>query len=426
MGAQRLTELFDRYGRDTVEACFDAILQKCADTYRREILPRIPDGTYEWEDYIEHDGVDPPRLHGIRMRMTKTRDKITLDLRGTAPQTKGPINWPGNYAEGRFLKKWIAVILRNLAESPERAADLDVNEGICDVIDIIFPDEPTIVSPRFPAPTNARSFTILRLLGIFAGVLAQAVDGFMPADQETIRYWGLHGFEPDGTFFLLREVLGGGSGGRYYADGSDAIHIVPNSKNLPAEFAETRFPIMIEKLGLATDSGGPGTFRGGLGYDKHIRLLQDAAFISTADRSILAPYGVKGGKAAQPYRATINPDTPTGRHLPGLNDDVPLKAGDILRLQTTGGGGWGDPLERDTAAVLLDALQGKVSAGSAETDYGVVLTGEGDDLRVDEEATTQLRARMTEHRGEATLIDRGPGYERLRSGAAAPPNAGSM
>jgi N-methylhydantoinase B len=418
MGAQRLSELFERYGRETVEACFEAILQKCADTYRREILPKIPDGTYEWEDYIEHDGVDPPKLHQIRMTMTKTPEKIVLDLRGTHPQTKGPINWPGNYCEGRFLKKWIAVILRNLAESPERAAELDVNEGICDVIEIIFPDEPTIVSPRFPAPTNARSFTILRLLGIFAGVLAQAVDGFMPADQETIRYWGLHGFEPDGTFFLLREVLGGGSGGRYYADGSDVIHIVPNSKNLPAEFAETRFPIVIERLGLATDSGGPGLYRGGLGYDKHIRLLQDAAFISTADRSILAPYGVKGGKAALPYRATINPDTPDERHLPGLNDDVPLRAGDVLRLQTTGGGGWGDPLQRDPAAVLLDVVQGKVSARSAREDYGVVLTGEGDDLQVHAEATAHLRDQLAQIRGEMPLIDRGPGYEKLRVGSA--------
>jgi N-methylhydantoinase B len=417
MGAQRLSELFNRYGRETVEACFEAILQKCADTYRREILPKIPDGTYEWEDYIEHDGVDPPKLHQIRMRMTKTPEKITLDLRGTHPQTKGPINWPGNYAEGRFLKKWIAVILRNLAESPERAAELDVNEGICDVIDIIFPEEPTIVSPRFPAPTNARSFTILRLLGVFAGVLAQAVEGDMPADQETIRYWGLHGFEPDGTFFLLREVLGGGSGGRYYADGSDVIHIVPNSKNLPAEFAETRFPIVIEKLGLATDSGGPGKFRGGLGYDKHIRLLQDAAFISTADRSILAPYGVNGGKAAHPYRATINPDTPDERRLPGLNDDIPLKAGEILRLQTTGGGGWGDPLERDPTMVLLDVLQGKVSAESARDDYGVVLVGKGDDLEVDEAATSVLRRRIAEAREDLPLIDRGPGYENLRTQA---------
>ena len=92
--------------RLTVEACFEAILEKCADTYRREILPKIPDGTYVWEDYIEHDGIEPPKLHQIRMTMTKTREKIVLDLRGTHPQTKGPINWPGNYCEGRFLKKW--------------------------------------------------------------------------------------------------------------------------------------------------------------------------------------------------------------------------------------------------------------------------------------------------------------------------------
>ena len=413
MGAERMIELFQRYGRDVVEACFEAILEKCAETYRREILPRIPDGTYVWEDYVEHDGIDPPKLHQIRMTMTKTVDKITLDLRGTHPQTRGPINWPGNYAEGRFLKKWIAVVLRNLADSPERAAEIDVNEGICDVIDIIFPEEPTIVSPVFPAPTNARSFTILRLIGVFAGVLAHAVGGRMPADQETIRYWGLHGFEPDGTFFLLREVLGGGSGGRYYADGSDVIHIVPDSKNLPAEFAETRFPIIIERLALATDSGGPGKRRGGLGYEKDIRVLQDVAFISTADRTILSPYGVAGGKAALPYRAVINPGTPDERYLPGLNDDVALHAGDVLRLMTTGGGGWGDPLERESDCVLLDVIQGKISAESARDDYGVVLLGDGDHMKVDGAATAELRREMALVRPPLQLIDRGPGYAQL-------------
>jgi N-methylhydantoinase B len=415
MGAVRMQELFERYGRQTVEGCFDALIQRCADAFRTEIFPRIPDGTYSWEDYIEHDGVDPPKLHQIRMTMTKTPEKITLDLRGTHPQTRGPINWPGNYCEGRFLKKWIAIILRNLADTPQRAAELDVNEGVCEILDVIFPEEPTIVSPRFPAPTNARSFTILRLIGIFAGVLAQAVDGYMPADQETIRYWGLHGFEPDGTFFLLREVLGGGSGGRYYADGSDVIHIVPNSKNLPAEFAETRFPIVIERLALATDSGGAGKYRGGLGYDKHIRLLQDAAFISTADRSILSCYGVRGGKAGLPYQATINPGTPQERALPGLIDDVPLQEGDVLALRTTGGGGWGDPLEREPASVLLDVLQGKVSSRSARDDYGVVLTGEGDALELDEPATETLRDELRSTRPPFELIDRGPGYERLRA-----------
>lgn len=412
MGAQRLAELFDRYGRETVEACFQAMIDKCTNTFRREILPKIPDGTYVWEDYIEHDGIDPPHLIQIRMAMTKTAEKIILDLRGTHPQTKGPINWPGNYCEGRFLKKWIGVILRNLADSPERAAELDVNEGICDLFEIIFPEEPTIVSPRFPAPTNARSFTILRLLGIFAGVLAHAVDGRMPADQETIRYTGLHGFEPDGTFFLLREVLGGGSGGRYYADGSDAIHIVPNSKNMPAEFAETRFPIVIEKLALHTDSGGPGEYRGGLGYEKDFRILQDAYFISTADRSILSCYGVKGGKAGLPYAAIINPGIPNEERLAGLVDDMPLHAGDLMRVITTGGGGWGDPLERDPEKVLMDVIQGKVSHRSAREDYGVVIE-RADEWHIDQPATIELRREMAANRGTLPLIDRGPGYEIL-------------
>ena len=411
LGAQRIVELFERYGRDGVEACFEATLRRCAQSFRKEILPRIPNGTYQWEDYIEHDGIDPPRLHPLKMTMTKTADKITLDLRGSAAQAKGPINWPGNYSEGRFLIKWVAVALRNLAATPERMAELDINEGICDVIEVIFPDEPTIVSPVFPAPTNARSFTILRLIGLFVGVLAHAVDGMVPADQETIRYWGLHGFDDkDGNFFLLREVLGGGSGGRFYADGSDCIHIVPDSKNLPVEFAETRFPIIVERLALAQDSGGPGKRRGGLGYQKDIRVLQDVGFISTADRSILSCYGVKGGKAGLPYRAIVNPGTPDERHLEGMVDNFPLKTGDLIRLETTGGGGWGDPLEREPKLVRADVLQGKVSSRGAREEYGVVI---GDDGDVDVAATAQLRQDIDRSRDPLGLIDRGPGYVQL-------------
>ena len=146
----------------------------------------------------------------------------------------------------------------------------------------------------FPAPTNARTFVILRLLGILAGVLAKAVGGRMPADQETIRYTGFYGADFDGQPYLMREVLGGGSGGRPYADGSDTIHVVPDSKNLPVEFTETRFPLLIERLALATDSGGAGKRRGGLGYRKEIRVLRDCAFLSVADRSILSCWGLQG------------------------------------------------------------------------------------------------------------------------------------
>jgi N-methylhydantoinase B len=399
MGARRLAGLFEKYGVETVEACFQAVIDRCAESFRREVLAKIPDGSYSFEDYIEHDGVGEPRLHVLRMTMTKTPAKIVCDLNGTGPQALGPINHAGDYADGLFLRKWIACILRNLADTPERAAELDINEGICDVVEMVFPPKGSLVSPVFPAPTNARSFLILRLLGVFAGCLAQAVGGRMPADQETIRYWGVHGVDADGRWYLLREVLGGGSGGRWYADGSDAIHIVPDSKNLPAEFTETRFPVRIEKLALATDSGGPGKRRGGLGYDKHIRLLRDAFFVSTADRSILGPYGLAGGMAAPPYQATIDGGDP----LPGMNDDVPLRAGSLLRLRTTGGGGWGDPFEREPELVLRDVVQGRVSVESAERDYGVV---------IDDGAVVELRRDGT--RDPRPFVDRGPGYDRLR------------
>ena len=258
MGARRMAELFQRFGAATVEACFQAILDKCRDIYRHELLPKIADGEYAWEDYVEHDGVSAPRLHKLALKMIKRGERITLDFTGTDPQSPGPINWPADYAGGAFLIKWIAPILRNLADTPERAAEIHVNEGVCEVFDVIFPPKGTLITPEWPAATNARSFVLLRCLGLLAGVVAQAVDGRMPADQETIRYTGFFGRDADGKPFLSREVLGGGSGGRYYADGNDAIHIVPNSRNQPAEFTETRFPLLVEKLALRTDSGGAG------------------------------------------------------------------------------------------------------------------------------------------------------------------------
>src|SRR5262249_39735098 len=177
------------------------------------------------------------------MALNKTSDgRLMIDFSGTSPQAKGPINHAGNYADGVFLKKWLAPILRNLADTPERMAELDVNEGVVPLIELHFPPPGTLLTPGFPAPVNPRTVVIPRLLGILAGVLAKATGGHMPADQETIRYTGFYGTDFEGQPFLMREVLGGGSGGRPWADGSDTIHIVPDSKNLPVEFTETRFP----------------------------------------------------------------------------------------------------------------------------------------------------------------------------------------
>jgi N-methylhydantoinase B len=408
MGARRLGELFDRYGRETVEGCFDAILENTTRTFRTEVLTKIPDGTYTWEDYAEHDGVDPPRLHAQRITLTKTSEKIIIDFTGTSPQAKGPINHAGDYADGVFLKKWLAPVLRNLADTPERMAELDVNEGVVPLIEMRFPEKGTLLTPIFPAPTNARTFVILRLLGVLAGVLAKATGGRMPADQETIRYTGVYGQDAGGASYLMREVLGGGSGGRYYADGEDTIHVVPDSRNIPVEFAEARWPFVVERLGLATDSGGAGEFRGGLGYDKHLRMLRDAHYMSIADRSILSCWGVNGGAAGRPFQVTID-----GREMEGLVDAEPVKAGEVIRIRTTGGGGWGDPLGRDPGRVAADVRDGKVSPAGARDDYGVVLTAGSE---VDEAATTALRARLLAERGPAPFFDRGPGFAVLSGG----------
>src|SRR5207237_8520581 len=216
-----------------------------------------------------------------------------------------------------------------------------------------------------PDPSNTPPVVIQRPRRLRAGVIAKAVGGRMPADQETIRYTGFHGIDGDGQFYLMREVLGGGSGGRYYADGSDTIHVVPDSKNLPVEFTETRFPLVIERLALATDSGGAGTRRGGLGYLKEFRVLRDSAFLCVAGRAILSCWGLRGGKAGAPFRVTVDPGGPNERVLPGLVDDEPIPAGPLVRVETTGGGGWGDPIERRAELVALDVLEGKVSARAA-------------------------------------------------------------
>ena len=332
LGSRRIVALAERYGVEALEAAFDQILRNTAEIFRREILPKIKDGVYQYEDYIEADGVDEPRLHALRLTMTKTPEKIILDFNGTDPEAKGPINWALDEVEGRYFRKWLAPTLRSLAASPERAAEIDSNEGVLEVVEVVFPPKGTLITPNFGKPTGMRFFLMLRSLGVFAACLSKATGGKMPGDHETIRIWGLTGGRTNQDFYLFREVLGGGSPGRPWADGSDVVHVVPNSKNLPAEFSETRYPILIEELGLKQDFGGAGFRRGGLGYDKRIRALGECRLISNADRSLLSCYGVNGGKAGLPYRVSVIDESGKETVYPGMSDTVTVKAGSVVRI----------------------------------------------------------------------------------------------
>ena len=416
LGSRRIVAMAQRYGIEALEAAFDAMIDNCAETLRRELLPKIENGTYAWEDYIEFDGVDrdhPP--HAFRVTMTKTDEKIVLDFAGTDDEADGPINWPIDYSDGVFIRKFMAPVLRSLADSPERAAEIDINEGCLDVLEVKFPDKVTLVTPTFGKPTGMRFFLFLRVLGTFAGVLAKATKGRMPADHETIRIWGMHGGKTAKEFYLFREVLGGGAPGRPWADGSDVVHIVPNSRNLPVEFSETRFPIRIEQLSLAQDSAGAGYRRGGFGYDKRVRSLRRSTLLSNADRSELSCVGVNGGKASGVYSATILRGNGAEQPCLGMSDDVVVEPGEIARIVTTGGGGWGDPLEREAELVAYDVTTGLVSEASARDDYGVVVRKEGHRYVADAAATTARRAEIRGSRGDLPLYDRGSFFAQLKA-----------
>ncbi len=218
----------------------------------------------------------------------------------------------------------------------------------------------------------------------------------------------------------MREVLGGGSGGRYYADGEDTIHVVPDSRNLPTEFTEARFPFRVESLGLAMDSGGAGEYRGGLGYEKHIRMLKDAHFMSIADRSILACWGVRGGLAGQPFQVTIDPGGPAEREVDALADAEPVAAGEVIRIRTTGGGGWGDPLRaRPRARRPRRGVAQGLGRGRAGRRTAWCSPARSTTTRSGTTPTRPPPSASGRPAASEAFFDRGPGYARLaeRGGA---------
>lgn len=398
---RRVVELCERFGADEVEAAFYEIMDRCAEVVRDVGLPLFPDGEFIGEDFIENDGLTLDAPVKIQIAMRKYPDKMVLDFEGTGAQAKGPINWP---LDGRHYSKWLGAFFK--AQIP----GIIINEGVTQVFRCRIPKR-TILSAEFPAPVVSRMTCMLRMISAYTVALAKAFDGNVVADMQNIQIYGLYGQDFDGKLFLMREIFGAGSGARPYADGTDAVDLVPYSKNLPAEFVEQRFPVTVERVGLAIDSGGPGKYRGGLGYVKELRTLVDGHYTTVTERTAFACVGVNGGRWGAPGASVKNPGTPREERVFFSRDAVPVAAGDVIRLVTPGGGGWGDPLERDIEAVRLDVLRRLVSHGSAERDYGVVM--DPDTLVVDEAATRAQRQRLAEARGPVKLIDRGPYAETL-------------
>jgi N-methylhydantoinase B len=408
IGVARVEELCERYGTVALAETFEALLDRCARSLLETVLPMIPDGSYTFEDFCEYVDVQPREtLEYVKLRatMTKTPEGINFDFTGTDRQIKGTLNWPAN---DRYYAKTLGTLF--LAFAP----DMIINDGVNRVVTCTLP-KGTVLSPEWPAACGWRTFPLLRILDVGLGILGKASGGFVPAPSESISSYGLFGDNEDGEFFLLREITGAGSGARPFADGADTVDVAPESKNMPAEFAETNYPVRIMRLGLREDSGGPGLYRGGLGYRKDIEILMDGELMIHSDRATLQPWGVKGGKAGQGSVWLLNPDTPEERTLPGKADSIPVVKGDVLRVLSPGGGGWGDPLDRVPSEVALDVKRRLVSRASANDDFGVVFLPTDDDymLEADEPATEALREEMRASRPALKMFDRGPAFYRL-------------
>ena len=222
--------------------------------------------------------------------------------------------------------------------------DLDVNEGLLQNLDEWVTREGSILKPRFPAPLGMRANTRFRVLSCIFGALAQANGGRVPAGSPVyVLYYFRAWDEARRRPILCIEGLGVGLGARPFADGVDVIYYIAQ-ENYPVEYVERDFPLRVERYAVRPDSGGPGYHRGGAGVVRDVRVLCERAELATRmENTLVAPYGVAGGRAGRTGRVILNPGTPGERELPALGDGIVLERGDLLRFETCGGGGWGDP-----------------------------------------------------------------------------------
>jgi N-methylhydantoinase B len=390
----RLLEVLDRYGQDTVLAAFETIVTQTAARARRLFLDLIPQGTYTFHDYLDSDGVEA-RPYRVELTLSRDGDRVRLDATRSDDQARGPINYitnPGllQIAYGRYL----------LALDPS----LDVNEGLLQNLDEWVTREGSILQPHFPAPLGMRAHTRFRVVACIFGALAQANGGQVPANSPVYVLYYFRAHHPiSHQPILCIEGLGVGLGARPFADGVDAIYYIAQ-ENYPVEYVEQDFPLRIEQYAMRPDSGGPGLYRGGCGIIRDVRVLCDKAELGTRMENLkFPPYGVAGGRAGRPGGIVLNPGTLEECEVSPVGDGVQLKHGDLLRLMTCGGGGWGDPFTRDPLLVQLDVARGFVSIQGALEDYGVVLDQLS--LEIDKVATEKRRKPRA---SALPLFDRGP------------------
>ena len=385
LAARRMDELFDKYGKDTILAAisqiFDETEQKC-----RNVVAQLPDGIYEAEASIDDDGLIRDEEVPIRVKITIKGSDMIIDLSGCSAERKAAIN-SRTYAGARVAYKALT-------------GPLDpVNEGSFRALKVVIP-EGNIMMAKFPAPMSGWSAIVPTVVDTIVVALAKAMPDRVPAGHHgllggSVVFFGLH--PKTKRRFIVQSIEGGGWGGRPFEDGESATVSVCQGdvRNGSIEGIELKCPVLVESRALRQDSCGAGRYRGGLGLDMKVRNLVEGKWnFERTRRSKCPPWGIAGGTAGEPGGNLLKlPGEKAFKWITGANVPVPLNSLAIVR--TGGGGGWGDPLQRDAALVAADAAEGLISRRAAHELYGVVLRGS---MSLDEGATQRLRDRLRSRR----------------------------
>ncbi|KQN72947.1 5-oxoprolinase [Devosia sp. Leaf64] len=361
-GGAMLVQLVDRMGWPAVSQAIGDIL-----TYTRRRLSNrvaaLPDGVYRFERAMDDDGF-PGEPVPIVCTATIAGDNLSFDFAGSGPQARGAINLPDS-----ALKASIYYCVKAVLDP-----GLMPNQGIIDPIGISAP-RGTIVNPKAPAAVAGRAVTSNRLCGAVFGALYQAMpeDKVMASCNDSTSAVSISGWhEGRHATYVYPESMGGGAGAFADRDGMDAVHVhTVNSTNLPAEALELEYPLLLDEYCLVPDSGGAGRHRGGMGMARQIRIREDnTTFSARSDAHIIPAPGVAGGKASNVTRIRRNPGTAQEENLHSKASGLVLAAGEVIRVETLGGGGFGDPRERPLAALAADLREEKITRAAAERDYG--------------------------------------------------------
>lgn len=357
LGHRRLTELLDEFGADLISSAFGELTERAAGLMR-SMIDKLPDGTHSVDDWLDNDGSTDDPI-GVALDLTISGDRLTLDFSRTASAAAGPVNISKSTAIAACY-----VALKHIFR------DVPANGGCLEPVDVIIADG-SLFDAVWPRPVAGYTETILRIMDLIFAALAQADPTISNgASYGTINALSIAGRKDNGDRWVMFTFYGGGLGGSPQSDGLTHGNAPLSTATIPPiEILEATYPVRYTRWALRPDSGGAGRHRGGLGAEYEIELLDDHAEVfAFGDRGRFAPPGLAGGGDAlcNKLRFVVGDEEivpPLASKIVGIE----LQRGDKVRISSPGGGGYGDPSERDAAAIERDLRLGYVTSNGAAT-----------------------------------------------------------